>query len=395
MRVLLFVGKGGVGKTTTAAATAALAASRGRKALVLSTDSAHSLADAFGMRLAAEPTEVDTGLYGMQVDSQAGFERTWCGLQDALRSVSASAGIAPIQAEELACLPGADQVLALVEVRTQVASGRWDLVVVDCAATGEALRLLALPETLQWYVEKIFPAHRRALRAAGPLFGRATHPPDAVLDAVERLCRELRDVRALLTSADTSVRLVLTPEAVVVAEARRTLTWLALYSYRVDGIVANRVFAPSSEPFLAAWAAAQRQQLDALRRDVPGLPVREQEFCPAEPVGVAALTELGAALYGGDDPGAPAPPAGDLLTVTADGNGWVLTVDLPLARREDLELSRSGDELVVTLGGHRRLLALPSLLRRCILIEARLSTGRLRMVFQPDPRLWPETLVAR
>lgn len=395
MRVLMFTGKGGVGKTTTAAATAALAASRGVKALVLSTDPAHSLADALGVPLTGEPGEVDAGLYAMQVDTQAAFERSWHDVQAYLRGLLARAGVGALQAEELIVLPGADEVLALLELRAQVESGRFDLVVVDCAPTGETLRLLALPEVLAWYVEKVFPAHRRALRAMRPLLGRAdpTLPPDGVLGAVERLHRELADVRALLTSAATSVRVVLTPEAVVVAEARRTLTSLALYGYRVDGLVANRVFPDSDEPFLRGWVAAQAAQLEAVRADAGGLPVLLSAYRASEPVGVPALVEFGAQLYGDADPAADAGPVPDLLDVQADGEGFVLSLALPLARRQDLGLTRTGDELVVTVGGHRRVLALPSLLRRCTVAGAALTGERLRVRFVPDPAQWPNSLL--
>ncbi len=395
MRVLLFTGKGGVGKTTTAAATAALAAARGRKTLVLSTDPAHSLADALGVPLRGEPTEVDTGLYAMQVDTQAAFEASWRDVQGYLRSVLARAGVAPLQAAELTVLPGAEEVLALLELRAQVASGRWDLVVVDCAPTGETLRLLALPEALQWYVDKVFPAHRRALRAVRPLLGRseAPLPTDRVLDAVQRLHGQLAEVRELLTAPTTSVRLVLTPEAVVVAEARRTLTSLALYGYRVDGLVANRVFPASDAPFLQGWVAAQAVQLAAVRADAGPLPVLEAAYRPTEPVGLAALTEVGADLYGDADPAADPAELPALLDVQRDGDEYVLSMALPLARREDLDLARSGDELVLTVGGHRRVLVLPSLLQRCQVAGAALAGERLRVRFVPDPALWPDALL--
>jgi arsenite-transporting ATPase len=397
VRVLLFTGKGGVGKTTTAAATAAVAASRGRKTLVLSTDPAHSLADAFGVPLGGVPTEVDTGLYALQVDTQAAFEAGWREVQGYLRSVLAKAGLAPLQAAELTVLPGAEEVLALLELHAQVASGRWDLVVVDCAPTGETLRLLALPEALQWYVDKVFPAHRRALRAVRPLLGRSEAPlPGAgVLDAVERLHRQLSEVRALLTAPTTSVRLVLTPEAVVVAEARRTLTSLALYGYRVDGLVVNRVF-PSREspdPFLRGWVEAQATQLAAVRADAGPLPVLPSAYRASEPVGLAALTEVGADLYGDEDPAADPNEVDALLDVRRDGEEYVLSMALPLARREELDLSRSGDELVLTLGGHRRVLVLPSLLQRCQVAGAALAGERLRVRFVPDPALWPDALL--
>ena len=390
MRVLLFTGKGGVGKTTTAAATAALAASRGTKTLVLSTDPAHSLADALGVPLTGEPTELDTGLSAMQVDVQAAFERTWRDVQDYLRGALERAGVDALQADELTVLPGAEEVLALLELRTQVASGRYDLVVVDCAPTGETLRLLSLPEALAWYVEKVFPAQRRALRAMRPLLSRVsrpTVPEDEVFDAVARLHAGLSEVRSLLTALGTSVRLVLTPEAVVVAEARRTLTSLALYGYRVDGIVANRVFPDSTDAWTAGWLAAQQQQLAIVRADTAPLPVLLSPYEPAEPVGLAALTALGEVLYGDTDPAADAPPV-DLVTVERDTDGFLLSIALPLASAGDVDLARSGDELVVTVGGHRRLLSLPSALRRCTVGGARMVGGRLVVRFAPDPDLW-------
>ena len=391
MRVLLFTGKGGVGKTTTAAATAALAASRGRKTLVLSTDPAHSLADALGVPVGSVPTEVDTGFYAVQVDTQVAFERTWRDVQDYLRGVLERAGVDALQAEELTVLPGAEEVLALLELRRHVASGRFDLVVVDCAPTGETLRLLALPEALRWYVEKVFPAQRRALRAVRPLLSRVSGPAvphDSVFEAVARLHTQLSEVRELLTAPTTSVRLVLTPEAVVVAEARRTLTSLALYGYQVDGLVANRVFAASGDGWTAGWVAAQQQQLDAVRRDAAPLPLLESAYAAGEPVGLQALIDVGEALYGDQDP-SRSEPVEDLVGVTQDRDGFLLSLALPLARLEDVDLARSGDELVVTVGGRRRLLALPGALCRCTVTGARLLGGRLVVRFEPDPALWP------
>ena len=392
MRVLLLTGKGGVGKTTTAAATAALAASRGLRVLVLSTDVAHSLSDALQVPLAATPVQVRDGLHAMQVDGQAAFERSWRDIQNYLLAVLERAGVDALQAEELTVLPGAEEVLALLEVKRQADSGRWDVIVVDCAPTGETLRLLALPEALQRYVDKIFPAQRRALKALRPLMSRINGPAipaDALFAAVERLHRELGEVRALLTSPQASVRLVLTPEAVVVAEARRTLTSLALYGYRVDGLVANRVFpATVGDPFVQGWVAAQGAQLEAIGRDAAPLPVLVAPYCHAEPVGLTALVALGQALYGEDDPVAAVAPTGDLVQVAPTEDGFVLSLALPLARREDLDLARSGDELVVTVAGHRRVIALPSALRRCLVAGATLSEGRLAISFTPDPALW-------
>lgn len=395
MRILLFTGKGGVGKTTTAAATAAFAASRGSKTLVLSTDPAHSLSDAFGVDLGADPTDIDTGLYGQQVDTQRAFEASWREVQHYLREILEQGGVDPFEAEELTVLPGAEEVLALLELRHQVASGRWDTIVIDCAPTGETLRLLALPEALRWWMRRIFPADRRVMRTLRPVL---THlaglpfPPDSVFNAAERLTNELAEVRELLVDPQTtSVRLVLTPESVVVAEARRTLTLLSLHGYRVDGVVANRVF-PDDDAVLdgwrAGWVEAQRTQLAEVAASFRGLPIWRSEYAAAEPVGLAALADLAASSYVGDDPLAVAQTPDPLIVERVSTDEFVMSVALPHAERRDIELARKNDDLVLTVGSHRRTLALPSALQRCVVDGASLQDGRLRVRFRPDPDVW-------
>ena len=392
MRVLLFTGKGGVGKTTTSAATAALAALRGQKTLVLSTDPAHSLADAFGVQLGSDPTELDTGLYGQQIDTQRAFEDSWREVQHYLREVLEQGGVDPIEAEELTVLPGAEEVLALLELRRQVSSGRWDVVVVDCAPTAETLRLLALPEALNWYMDRVFPVERRVVRTLRPVLSHLAGvpmPPDRVFAAVERLHGELGDVRRLLTDpATTSVRLVLTPEAVVVAEARRTLTSLALHGYRVDGVVANRIFPRSDDPFLSGWVDAQDEQLAGITASFGALPVWRSAYLPVEPVGLAHLTALAEEMYAEADPVALVETPDPMTVERVASDEFVLSVALPHADKREVELVRKGDELVLTVGSHRRVLALPSALRRCVTDGAGLRDGRLRVRFRPDPDLW-------
>ncbi|HZB51320.1 MAG TPA: ArsA family ATPase [Mycobacteriales bacterium] len=401
MRLVLFTGKGGVGKTTAAAATGALLAARGRKALVVSTDPAHSLADALGEPLGPTPTEVGSGLAGMQVDAQRRFEAGWGGVRDWLGGLLQGAGLDAVTAGELPVPPGAADVCALLEVRDQLAAGPWDAVLVDCAPTAETLRLLALPEALAGYLERVWPAHRRMLRSLGPALGRlgglageAALPPAPALAALDRLQADLTDVRALLTAPGrASVRLVLTPEAVVVAEARRTLTALALHGYAVDSVLANRVFPAEADgsPWGAAWRAAQGAALAGLVESVPGLPVRTATYRMVEPVGVPALRAVGEELYGADDPLAPAPAAA-APAVSRDGDDYVLRVPLPFVRRSDVQLLRAGDELVLTVGGQRRRLALPSVLRRCVAVGAAAGDGAVRVRFRPDPELWPRAL---
>jgi arsenite-transporting ATPase len=391
LRVLLFTGKGGVGKSTVAAASAVRAARSGRKVLALSADSAHSLGDALGVEVGHEPVEVETGLFVAHVDAQRRFERSWREVQDYLLSVLDAAGVDEIAAEELTVLPGAEEVLALLELRDQARSGRWDAVVVDCAPTAETLRLLALPEALGWYMDRVFPLERRLMRAMRPVLGKVAGVPmprDRVFDAVERLHRELLEVREVLGAAGSSVRLVLTPESVVVAEARRTWTSLSLYGYRVDAVVANRVFpAGDADDWRAGWVEAQQAQLADVRASFAPLPVLECAYGRREPVGLAALDALATATYGELDPLAE-PTTEDPMTVERSGDELVLVLALPLAQRGDVGLARVGDDLVLTVDGHRRVLALPSALRRCQVVGAGLRDGRLRVRFEPHPQAW-------
>ena len=392
-RVLLFTGKGGVGKTTVAAATATLAARRGRKTLVVSTDTAHSLADALDVPPADDPAEVAPGLFAQQVNAQRALERHWGELREYARGVLVELGLDEVTSEEITVLPGAEEVIALLELREQARTGAWDVIVVDCAPTAETLRLLALPEALDWHVNRLLPVGRRVLRAVSPLVrqvARVSTPGDEVIGAAERLHRGLAEVRGLLAGDAASVRLVLTPEAVVVAEARRTLTSLSLYGYRVDAVIANRVFpAEGADAWRGGWVTAQGRRLAEIGESFAPLPVHTVPYLPAEPVGVPALAALAESLYGEADPFAR-PAAPPPLRVGPDGaGGWELTLALPFADRDSVDLARKGDELIITAGPYRRVLALPAALARRTVAEASLRDGRLRVRFEsggPDER---------
>lgn len=358
MRLLLFTGKGGVGKTTLAAATAAGLAARGHKTLVVSTDPAHSLGDAFAKRLSGEPAEVDHCLHGAQVDSRGLVDSVWQELRGKLKSALAGAGIDALDAEELTVLPGVDELLALTEVQRLAESGRWDTIVVDCGPTAETLRLLALPEAVSGYLSRMWQ-----VKLAGP---RGT------VGAVRRLAAHLESLRGLLTDpAATGVRLVLTPERVVVAEARRTLSSLALRGIQVDGVIVNRLMpAPGMwRGAAAAWLRTRRRQQDEVLAELAGTGLSDfarVEHRATEPVGLPALLEISHELYGDADPltvkeNAVAP----LLHVSEVDEGYELRVALPLGSAAAVDLARVDDDLAITIDGFRRLVALPEALRPC------------------------------
>ncbi|MCC5578226.1 ArsA family ATPase [Microtetraspora sp. AC03309] len=382
MRVLLFTGKGGVGKTTAAAATATLAADRGLKTLVVSTDTAHSLADALSASPSQEPVEVAPGLHLQQVDTQKALERHWGELRQYAKNVFQELGLDEITSEEITVLPGAEEIIALLELREQARTGRWDVIVVDCAPTAETLRLLALPEALDWHVNRLLPTARRVLRAVSPVMrhlAKVSAPEGAVISAGERLHHGLMEVRELLTGDNASVRLVLTPEAVVVAEARRTLTSLSLYGYRVDAVIANRVFpgGEDADEWRRGWVEAQARQLSEIHQSFAPLPIHTVPYLPAEPVGPRALAQVAAELYGTADPFAP-PAAEPPMRVAADE----LVLALPLADKDAVDLARKGEDLIVTAGAYRRVIALPSALARRTISTAVLRDGHLRVRFE-------------
>jgi arsenite-transporting ATPase len=386
VRVILFTGKGGVGKTTLAAATAARVAEHGAKTLVISTDTAHSLADAFETTVGGEPHEVAPGLYMGHVDAQRRLHQVWGDLQGYLASALGASGIDRLRAEELTVLPGAEELLALLEVREHALSGRWEAVIVDCAPTGETLRLLALPEALDRYLHRVLPSELKVVRALRPLLGPAMGlpaPKPEVWEAAEQLQIQLAEVQGVLQSPDTSVRLVLTPESVVVAEARRSFTQLALFGYRVDAVIANRVFEADGDDWRRGWAARQDRVLMEAVESFDPLPVQTAGYRQSEPVGAAALASLGRDVYGSSDP-LGGSDATEFMRITTILGGYEVMLRLPLVDKSSLELTRVGDELAITVSGRRRLIAMPTALGRCSVQGARMDGDLLRVTFRPD-----------
>lgn len=384
MRMLLFTGKGGVGKTTLAAATAARLAVGGRKVLVASADPAHSLGDVFGVPVGAEPSEVDICLYAAHVDARGLVDKSWQDIRRQLRTALAGAGLDELDAAELTVLPGVDELLALTEVARLAEEGPWEIVVVDCGPTAETLRLLALPEAIAGYLDRLYAPTRMVLRGK-----------QIPLDALSRLAEHLGMLRRLLVDPEvTTVRLVLTPERLVVAETRRTLAALALRGIKVDCLVANRLV-PRARRWhgpAASWLRTRRAEQDAVLSELDAstrLRVHLVEHRPTEPVGTGPLLELATDLYADADPlAADTPYAAPLLRIRAlpdepDGAGYELTVALPLTDASDVDLARVGDELAITVDGVRRLIALPVLLRRHTVTDAVTDVDGLVLRFEP------------
>ena len=390
MRIVLYTGKGGVGKTTTAAATAAHAAARGARTLLLSADPAHSLGDVLGERLGPEPRRLAEGLLACELDARVEMERHWGSVRDWLVALFRYQGIEEVVAEELALLPGAEELAALLAVEAFARAGRHDLVVVDCAPTGSALRLLSLPDLARGTLRLVLRLQQALAAVVTPVARSllAVPLPEAAVfrDAETLLYRRLRALRRLVAGPGTSVRLVVTPERMVIDEALRAHTDLALFELRSDAVVMNRLLpdAAAREPFFADWSRLQAERLTEVEERFAPLPVLRAPLREDEVVGLARLAEHGAELFAGRDPAALLSPGAGLRFVR-DAEGLRLELPLPHAEPGALEVSKRDDELWIAAGGVRRAFKLPRPLARASLAAARLASGRLVVRFVPGP----------
>jgi arsenite/tail-anchored protein-transporting ATPase len=383
-RTILYTGKGGVGKTSVAAATARRCAAAGLNTVVLSTDPAHSLADALRVPLGTEPTQIGPCLWGQQVSAQAELERNWNGVQDWLGTMLVERGVDRISAEELTVPPGLDELFSLLALKRHHEAGEHDVVVVDCAPTGETLRLLSFPDVARWWLERVFPQQSRILDAARP-FARAVLdmklPGDAVLDEVHGLVANLIAMNEILRDTRcVSLRLVMNPDRMVIDEARRTFTYLNLYGFLTDAVVVNRVFPAEVGPYFDGWRARQQEHLTAVRDAFSPVPVLCAPYFPEEVLGPDGLDELGAALFGGLDAAAV---LHEKLTqeLVVSERGATLRLDLPFAQRGDIALRKIGQELVIRVDGHKRTLMLPPALAGHEPAGARFADGALHVTF--------------
>ena len=387
-RILLFTGKGGVGKTTIAAATAVCAAKRGYKTVVLSTDAAHSLGDSLGRQLGPEPTEVFPNLWAQESNILYNIEKHWGTVKKWLAALMAWRGVDEVVAEEIAVLPGMEELANLIWVYYYEQNGEYDVIVVDCAPTGESLRLLTFPEVAQWWLNKLLPVGRRLVPITYPIIHRFTDmplPDEHLLSTVDDLFQQLDGLRVLLTNPDlTTIRLVMNPEKMVIKEAQRTYTYLNLYGYPTDAVICNRLIPPDADgSYWDGWKEAQAEHLQSIEERFSPLPILKVPLQKSEVVGIEALEEMGRHLYGADDPtrlffeGKP-------MSIDQEDGGYVLTLQLPFVARGDVSLMRSGDELVITIGNQRRNVLLPQVLLGQTLKGARLDTGRLCIRFEAD-----------
>jgi arsenite-transporting ATPase len=385
MRVILYTGKGGVGKTSVAAATALRSAHLGYRTLVMSTDAAHSLGDSFDMPLGGEPAPIVDNLWGQELDVFREIDRHWGILQDWLKVLMAWRGLDEVVAEEMAVLPGMEELAGLLHLVNYYDQGEYDVIVVDCAPTGETLRLLSFPDVARWWMHRIFPIERVAARIARPVLRRVTDlplPDDEVFSAVKELFAKLEEMRGILTDpATSSVRLVLNPEKMVIKEAQRTFTYLNLYGYATDLVVCNRVIPEAvTDSYFQAWKDTQERYYQQVEEAFAPLPILKVPLMEQEVMGLAMLERFGEAVYGALDPTAVL-HQGQIHQIRQEDSQYVLTLTVPFVTKEEISLSQAGDELVVQVGNFKRNIILPRALVGMESRGAKLEDDRLSIRF--------------
>ncbi len=385
MRIILYTGKGGVGKTSVAAATALRCAELGYKTIILSTDAAHSLSDSFDVALNAKQS-ITPNLWAQETDLAEATEKYWGTIQGWLSSLLAWRGIEEIAADELAVLPGMEELASLLYIVDYWENEEYDVIIVDCAPTGDTLRLLSFPEILRWWMDKLFPVERKVISVTRPLIKRvlkAPLPEENVLDSMEGLFEQLMKMRALLSDPEqTSVRLVVNAEKMVIKETQRTFTYLNLYGYVTDLIVCNRLLPKEVDGrYFDSWKQSQRKYYQMIEENFAPLPIRSIPFFDQEVVGGKMLQAMGEALFGAEDP-SKLYFQGQTQRIDKDGDGYVLAMSLPFLSKEDISLTRSGNELVVKAGKQKRNITLPQTLIGLEVQGAKYEGDKLHIRFQ-------------
>ena len=392
MRILLYTGKGGVGKTSVSAATALRCADLGYRTVVVSTDAAHSLADSFDMALGPEPTPILPNLWGQEIDVLHQMEKYWGHIQRYMATVLSWRGLEGIIAEELTVLPGMDELASLLQIVHLRDTGDYDVIIIDCAPTGATLQLLTLPEVGRWYLMKIFPLEKRAVQISRPLLRAITDlpmPDDELFDTIEELIGELDRMKVLLTDPQkSSVRLVLNPEKMVIKEAQRAFTYLSLYGYRIDAVISNRLIPQQvTDSYFAGWKDIQARYGKLVEEAFTPLPILTVPLFDQEVVGLDMLRRMAGAIYGEDDP-TRLYYVGQAQQVLKRDGLYLLRIPLPFVRKEDIHLTRSsGDELIVRVGNHKRNILLPHVLATLEVKSARQEDDWLVVTFQEEEEL--------
>ncbi|HET7657034.1 MAG TPA: ArsA family ATPase [Bacillales bacterium] len=386
MRIIIYTGKGGVGKTSIAAATAVRLSDQGYRTLILSTDAAHSLSDSFDVQLTSKPVQIDDRLWGLEVDSLQETEKHWGLVQKWLSGMMSWAKLNDLSTEEMLVFPGMEELFSLMEIKRHARSGDYDIIIVDCAPTGETLRLLSYPDLLNWWLEKIFPFERRLLKVVRPaakvITGGFELPDDNVLTSVAQFVEELKELQKLIADSNvTSIRVVVNPEKMVIAEARRAFTYLNLSGFNTDAIIINRVLPDEAgNGYLSTWKAIHQKYEAEIQDSFSPLPIFKIPMMESEVYGLPMLKRIGEAAFSGID-AAGVLYHGKVQEVRKEEGQYILELVLPFVRKDQLQLSQKGDELTVQADPFKRKVFLPRTLLGRSITSARFTDNRLLIHF--------------
>ncbi|MCY3935399.1 MAG: TRC40/GET3/ArsA family transport-energizing ATPase [Chloroflexi bacterium] len=389
MRILVHSGKGGVGKTSISAATALRCAEYGLRTLVMSTDTAHSLADSLGKELGPTPIQLQKNLWGQEVDARYSIEKHWGELQKQMVDFFRQQGMHELRAEEITILPGLDEIAHLLWLQEHRERGEVEVLIVDAAPTAETLRLLSMPDVTQWWFERLLQLAQGAQRWLQPIsrmlsWQRLPEIHDRAIEQAHQFFHTLERVRALLSDPEqSSVRLVINAESMIIKETQRMHTYLCLYGYPTDAIICNRLLPPQvNDPFFRGWREAQGKNL-ALAQEVFGdIPILKAPMFGAEVSGLPALRQLAAELYGDEDPSRIHQNHPPLRWLTDADGSTTLVLSLPFASYEELDLLHKKDDLTVRVGKIRRNIALPYALWQQEIASAKFQDSALRIRFE-------------
>ncbi|MBC7961168.1 MAG: ArsA family ATPase [Vallitaleaceae bacterium] len=385
MRIILYTGKGGVGKTSIAAATAVKSGAMGNKTLVVSTDPAHSLGDSFDMKLSNEPIEIMENLWAQEIDAIHEVEEGWGKVQKYLTDLFTSKAVKDITTQELTVFPGMEDLLSLLRILKYYKEGRFDTIIIDCAPTGETLALLSFPEMLRWWMEKLFPIKKKAIKVMGPLAEtllKIPMPSGQVLDEIDNMYYQLDEMKQIFSDRNiTSIRIVVNPEKMVIKEAQRSFTYLNIYDFNVDAIVVNRVIPDNvTDDYFKVWKDIQKKYKTDIIESFSPIPIYYAPLFETEVVGIPMLTRMSEEVFKGEDP-VEIKYTGRTQTITKDGEDYVLGIDMPFVEKSELSLNQKGDQLIIKAGNIKRVITLPRTLLDFTIKKAKFEDEMLKVWF--------------
>lgn len=385
MRVLLYTGKGGVGKTSISAATAVRCAELGYRTIIISTDAAHSLSDVFKIELSDNPVEITKNLYGVEVDPNSEIRNNWGDIQRYITAFLKSQGIEEVVAEEIAILPGIDELMSLLKIRDFYESKEYDCIILDCAPTGATVKLLSIPDVFKWYIQKLLPIERRVMKVIKPVAERIVPfplPEQDVYNAIEYLYEKLEGLnKIMLDNKTTSIRLVINPERMVIKEAQRAYAYLSLFGYNVDSVFANRLFSEDiTDTVYAKWLGIQKKYLSEAEEIFSPLPIFRVKFFEKEIGGIKDLSTLAQECFGSDNP-LKVYHKEKPVTFSRKNGVSTISIHLPGIKKEEVDLWIKGEELILKVKNFQRNILLPHNFVNMEINTARMERENLMITF--------------